>query len=188
MLEVWKDIPNYEGLYQISNLGNVKSLCFGARNIKKSNIVKLLHQSRNNLGYHKVQLYKDGKSKMFYVHRLVAMSFIPNPDNKPQINHKDGNKDNNTIDNLEWVTSKENLRHAVETGLRQPSQMKGRTGKLNKMSKIIYQYDMDGNYIATHYGISEAARTLNCNTSTIGECLRGKNKTACGFLWKYADL
>lgn len=188
MLEVWKDIPNYEGLYQISNLGNVKSLCFGARNIRKSNIVKLLHQSPNNLGYHKVELYKDGKSKMFYVHRLVAISFIPNPDNKPQINHKDGNKDNNTVDNLEWVTSKENLHHAVETGLRRRSQMKGITGKLNKNSKKINQYDKEGNYIATYYGIAEAARILNGNANSISCCLRGRYKTACGYKWEYADL
>ena len=183
MLEVWKDIPNYEGLYQISNLGNVKSLCFGARNIRKSNIVKLLHQSPNNLGYHKVQLYKDGKSKMFYVHRLVALSFIPNPDNKPQINHKDGNKDNNTVDNLEWATSKENLNHAITSGLRTSTPRLGIKAKPRKIN----QYDKRGNYVATHYGIAETAQLFNVSYKSLQSCLSGHHKSSGGYVWRYAD-
>ena len=118
--EVWKDIEGYEGLYQVSTCGNIKSLAKPRKNgngrcyIQKE---KLLKQSFTSTGYKKVELYKDGKRKSFKVHRLVAIAFIPNPDNKPEVNHIDGNKINNNIDNLEWVTSSENTIHAYETGL-----------------------------------------------------------------------
>ena len=118
--EVWKDIEGYEGLYQVSTCGNIKSLAKPRKNgngrcyIQKE---KLLKQSFTSTGYKKVELYKDGKRKSFKVHRLVAIAFISNPDNKPEVNHIDGNKINNNIDNLEWVTSSENTIHAYETGL-----------------------------------------------------------------------
>ena len=118
--EVWKDIEGYEGVYQVSTCGNIKSLAKPRKNgnsrcyIQKE---KLLKQSFTSTGYKKVELYKDGKRKSFKVHRLVAIAFIPNPDNKPEVNHIDGNKINNNIDNLEWVTSSENTIHAYETGL-----------------------------------------------------------------------
>lgn len=185
MQEIWKDIPNYENLYQISNLGNVRSLCFGARNVKKSNVVKLLKSSKSNLGYYKIQLYKDGKSKMFYIHRLVALLFINNPDNKTQVNHIDGNKANNAVDNLEWVTPKENISHAIDNGLFYYAPMKGKKGKSNPTSKTIHQYDLNGNFIAEYCGISEAARILNINASCISLALLGKHKTCKGYVWKY---
>ena len=184
MKEVWKDIPNYEGLYQVSNLGNIKSLSFGAKNHKLSNIVTLLKKTPSNMGYYKVELYKNGKSKMYYVHRLVAMTFIPNPENKPQVNHIDGDKSNNSVSNLEWATSKENLHHAVNTGLRSATPMLGRRGSQNPTSKIFYQYDLNGNYIATHCGISETARQLGIKPSVISACLSGRNKTGKGYIWK----
>lgn len=118
--EIWKDIEGYEGLYQVSTYGNIKSLARPRKNgngkcyIQKE---KLLKQTFTSTGYKKVELYKDGKRKSFKVHRLVAMAFIPNPDNKPEVNHINGNKINNNIDNLEWVTSSENSVHAYETGL-----------------------------------------------------------------------
>ena len=116
--EVWKDIEGYEGLYQVSTCGNVKSLPKVRRNGTGTYIQKerLLKPSNTSTGYKKVELYKDGKRKSFKVHRLVAIAFIPNPDNKPEVNHIDGNKINNNIDNLEWVTSSENTIHAYETG------------------------------------------------------------------------
>ena len=117
--EVWKDIEGYEGLYQVSTCGNVKSLPKVRRNGTGTYIQKerLLKPSNTSTGYKKVELCKDGKRKSFKVHRLVAIAFIPNPDNKPEVNHIDGNKINNNIDNLEWVTSSENSIHAYETGL-----------------------------------------------------------------------
>lgn len=118
--EVWKDIEGYEGLYQVSTCGNIKSLAKPRKNGNGRSYIqkeKLLKQSFTTTGYKKVELYKDGKRKSFKVHRLVAIAFIPNPDNKPEVNHIDGNKINNNIDNLEWVTSSENSIHAYETGL-----------------------------------------------------------------------
>lgn len=181
MQEIWKDIKGYEGLYQVSNLGNVRSLCF-----KNSNKIKLLKTSPTNCGYYKVQLYKNGIPKMHYVHRLVAKSFIENPLLKPEVNHLDGNKSNNKVNNLEWATDKENQDHATDTGLRAISPMKGRTGALNPNSRAVIQRDMDGNFIRYWSSISLASQGLGCSPSTISGCLCGRKRTAKGFLWEYA--
>ena len=186
MREIWKDIAGYEGIYQVSNLGNVKSLSFGPKN-RKSGTVKLLRQTPSNCGYYKVELYKNGKSKMMYVHRLVATAFIPNPEKKPQVNHIDGNKANNVLSNLEWATSSENQLHAIDHGLRAKSPMLGRTGSNNPNCKAILQYDLSGNFIREWSGISVAARALGVYASSIGDCARGINRTANGSIWKYKE-
>lgn len=113
--EIWKDIEGYEGLYQVSNFGKVKSL-----NYKRQNKVKILKPSQTGKGAFKGQGYLSLhlKNKQFKVHRLVAEAFIPNKENKPQINHKDGNKLNNNSNNLEWCTNSENQKHAWKNGLR----------------------------------------------------------------------
>ena len=127
MLEVWKDIAGYEGLYQISNLGRVKSLPkkVGGSIYKKTNgMVKTKQRImspsfvgrnwRNKKGYLSVSLCDgNGGCKRYNVHRLVAETFIPNPNNKPQVNHKDGDKTNNSVDNLEWATREENMQHCM---------------------------------------------------------------------------
>lgn len=110
MKEIWKNIKGYEGIYQISNLGNVRNLLSYERKNLKGEITEK--------GYIRVSLHKNGFRKVFRVHRLVAQAFIPNPLNKPQINHKDGNKLNNCVDNLEWATNKENIKHAIQNKLR----------------------------------------------------------------------
>lgn len=185
MSEIWKDIKGYENLYQISNLGNVRSLSFGAKNIQRSNKIKLLKPSRNNCGYYKVQLYNKGTSKMFYVHRLVADAFIPKIEGKDQVNHIDGNKANNIMDNLEWCSASDNQKHAIINGLRASSPMLGKTGLLNHKSKPILQYKTDGTFVKRWDSITEASIFLRCNTSIIWRCLSGKRKTAKGYLWKY---
>lgn len=105
--EIWKDIQNYEGMYRISNYGNIKSL-------KRKHLLK---SSTSPKGYSLVGLCKTGKPKTFRLSRLVGKHFIPNPENKPQINHIDGVKANNNVKNLEWATAQENTRHALKTGL-----------------------------------------------------------------------
>lgn len=121
--EEWKDIPEYEGKYQISNLGRVKSLPriidsqFKGKPIKRKVFERELRKSKNRFGYEYVCLSKNGKTKKYRIHRLVGELFIPNPMNKPQINHIDGNKQNNRIDNLEWCNNSENMQHAVKMGL-----------------------------------------------------------------------
>ena len=105
--EIWKDIPGYEGRYKISNYGKVWS------NFKKD----FMSISVDKDGYSRVALFKDGKQKQLQVHRLVALTFIPNPENKPEVNHKDRNKSNNNVENLEWVTQSENVAHAYRHGV-----------------------------------------------------------------------
>lgn len=121
MKEEWKDIKNYEGLYQISNLGRVKSLVGwnGKRYISRERVLEPTKRNDKRTTYQRaiVSLTKDGKKKDYRVHRLVAEAFIPNPQNKPQVNHIDGNPLNNNVSNLEWVTDKENKLHAIDNEL-----------------------------------------------------------------------
>lgn len=182
MQEIWKDIPNYFGKYQISNFGNVKSTNY--KSTKKERIMK---PTINSSGYYKIELYKNGKSNIYYVHRLVALVFIPNPENKTQINHIDGNKTNNNVSNLEWVSVSENQIHAINLNLRKRSPMTGRTGKQNPNSKKILQYDMAGNFIAEWNGIAEAARQINGKACSISNNLCKRTKSSYGYIWKYAD-
>lgn len=119
-IENWETIKNYEGLYEISNHGRVRSLdrfVNGRYTNKAFAKGRILIPNKNGTGYLAVSLCFNGNQKNTHVHRLIATYFIPNPYNLPQVNHKDGNKQNNNLDNLEWVTHKENIRHAVRTGL-----------------------------------------------------------------------
>lgn len=173
--EIWKDIEGYEGLYQVSTYGNIKSLPKVRRNGTGTYIQKekLLKPSNTSTGYKKVELCKDGKRKSFKVHRLVAIAFIPNPDNKPEVNHIDGNKINNNIDNLEWVTSSENSVHAYETGLN--SNKKDLDEK-----EIIYMYcelNMTMQEIAKHFDvpIKSIKRRLEDNEIRIKTLSEQKN-------------
>ena len=189
MEEIWKDIQGYEGLYQISNLGNVKTLHYGQKvhnHNWESTPSRLLKQKTSTSGYQRVELYKKDSRKCFYVHRLVAIAFLENPENKPQINHKDGNKFNNCIDNLEWATSSENLKHAHQTGLK-PSSMKGVTGHKSHKARTILQYDLNGNFVNIWYSMVEAANSLGTRSTTISSCVRGKHKTSYGYIWRYFE-
>lgn len=140
MQEQWKPIKGYEGLYEVSNLGRVKSLpkyhnC-GKQGYMQSE--KNLKQIKQNSGYLCVCIYKNGIGKKYLIHRLVAETFIPNPENKTQVNHLDGNKENNCIDNLEWVTQKENIQHAYKTGLHNTQASKdGHKKTAKKLSKPV---------------------------------------------------
>ena len=120
MEEIWKDIEEYKGLYQVSNLGNVRSLdrlVKAGYNNKQNKKGRRLTKLSNQKGYLVVKLSKENHGKRILIHRLVAKAFIPNPENKPQVNHIDGNKENNNVSNLEWCTNSENQIHAYKTGL-----------------------------------------------------------------------
>ena len=132
-MEIWKDVIGYEGLYQVSNMGRVKSLRKGKR------FNKIMKQTPNYKGYLEISFCVKGKDKKFKVHRLVAMAFIPNIDNKPLVNHKNGNKQDNIFSNLEWVTHGENLKHAYDSGLKRKLY-----GELNPYYK--YKGDKHYNY------------------------------------------
>lgn len=139
MIEVWEDIEGFEN-YQISNLGRVKSkerytkIKNGVMSLRKEKILKLSH---NKKGYAQTVLYKNKKPITVKIHRLVAQAFIPNPENKPQVNHKDGNKDNNFVNNLEWLTDKENKQHAIKNGLVDLELRKSNMRKLGKSKKAL---------------------------------------------------
>lgn len=168
--EIWKDIPGYEGLYQVSNLGRVKSLITG----------KKLKELNAATGYLQAVLYKNRIPKRFLIHRLVAETFIKNPNKKPTVNHKNGVKHDNRLKNLEWATYKENMCHAFATGLNA-----GHDNKNNKKSIPVAQYDKDMNLIKVYPSMNEAGRN-GFRTEEICKCCKGKSKTTGGYIWKYA--
>ena len=180
MKEIWRDIKDYEGLYQVSNLGRVKRLAF-TRKIYTRGYEQLIHYKEHliktrigNSGYTIVALSKNAKTKTLLLHRLVAKTFIPNPENLPQVNHKDENKLNNKTDNLEWCTHTYNNNYGTKN--------KRTADKLSKQIKcletgIIYQ------------GFHEAGRQTGIDYRSINDCCRGRygHKTAGGYHWEYAQ-
>lgn len=180
MKEIWKTIEKYPD-YMVSNFGRVKRK--GNANLRKE---KILKTSKNSGGYLKVVLSKKGHTKTFFVHRLVALSFLPNPNNYPQINHKDENKENNRIDNLEWCTSKYNSNYGtVKERTVKSLKSKGIYNKLAKVSsKKICQIDIDGNVVKVWNSMAEAKQQGFDDTS-ICRCCKGKYKKHKGYIWKY---
>ena len=172
MQEIWKDVKGYEGLYQVSNFGRIKSLPRNTKNQYKNGIIK--QNVIRGKGYYYINLYNKG-TKLFTVHKLVAETFIPNPSNLPCINHIDGNKLNNKINNLEWCSYSDNEMHAYKHNLKTP------------LFKKVNQYDLDGNFIKTWNSIEEANNFYK--TTHISECCNDKSnrKIAKGYLWRYAD-
>lgn len=176
MKEVWKDIPDYEGLYQVSNLGRIKR-------IFRNGNEHFLSGRKDKDGYIEVILSKNKGKKFRRVHRLVAEAFIPNPYNKPQVNHKDRNKENNTVDidnpqgnttNLEWTTCSENVVHCFDTGR-------------SIYKKEVKQYTTDLKYIKCWKSIREASRELGISENNISSCCNGKLKTAGGYIWRFKE-
>ena len=159
-MEIWKDIKGYEGKYQISSLGRVKSLKYN--NTKES---KLLHQSLIN-NYYSVCLWKQRKGKQYRIHRLVAEAFIPNPLHLPEVNHIDENKLNNNVDNLEWCSSKYNCNYGARN---------------KKLSKPVQCVETGIIYPS----ILNAGKQTGINYTHLGDVARGKRKTAGGYHWKY---
>ena len=159
MKEIWKDIKDYEGHYQVSNLSRVKSIKFGKERIMKQNIRR---------GYYYVCLSKNGIAKNYFVHRLVAQAFIDNTDNLPQVNHKDENKLNNNVDNLEWCSVLYN--NSYGTRLQKVSE-KMRNRK--EWSKSIDVYDLNMNFIETLPSIEECGRKYNVSPGNVRHCCNG---------------
>lgn len=201
MKEVWKNIKNYPN-YQVSNLGNVKSL-------KNNKLLKLSLEE-----YKKCSLYCNGKRKTFRVHRLVAQAFIPNPNSYEIVNHIDGNKYNNTVNNLEWCDLSYNSehtykmlgripyfkgkKHSLETNKKISIANKGKPKSKEHIQKLkeikrknarnIFQYDINGNYIKTWSSMAEIEEVLNIKRANVSQvCRKTRKKTAGGYIWRYED-
>lgn len=188
-MEIWKDIPEYEGYYQISNLGRVKSLARKRKNNPNAYYETkdiILKPYAKNKRYYGIYLMKNNTKRYFLIHRLVAEIFVPNPSKKVQVNHIDGNKENNCASNLEWVTASENIIHAYKNNLRKaPQPWKNKKGKMCPNSKAIIQYNLENNKIREWDSVMDASRELKINFSNIGAVCRGERNTAGGFKWKY---
>ena len=174
--EIWQDIKGYEGFYKISNYGRIKSLSTEYK-MPNGGIAKregrILKQSKNKINNYRVVTLSYQGRKRFYVHRLVAYTFIPNLKNFPQVNHIDGNKDNNNIWNLEWCSAKQNVQHAIKNNLRK------------NQCRSVKQYDINGNFIKEWKSIAEASMTLHIPSPNIINCCKGKCKIIGGYIWRY---
>lgn len=186
--EEWKAIKGYENIYEVSSLGNVRSL--DRKILQKNNGVlkefnykgKKLKKVINTNGYYVVHLSKNQKNKHVNIHRIVAETFIPNPNKYRVVNHKDENKLNNCVDNLEWCTYLYNTRYGTGIERRIKSAIKN-----NKLGVPINQYDLDGKFIKKFPSSKEIQRQYGFNHSNITKCCRGVYKTMYGYIWRYCN-
>ena len=180
-IEIWRtaivDGEIYEGLYKVSNLGRILSL-----NYRKTGKVELKNPTEMPNGYLRVNLHKNGEYKQCYVHRLIAETFLPNPENKPEVNHIDEDKTNNFVGtpendykdgNLEWKSHRDNLNHGTHNE---------RMAKTK--SKPVLQLSLDGELIREYPSVAECGRN-GFNRGHVAACCRGEEKTHKGFRWKY---
>ena len=167
-MEHWKSITGYDGLYEVSDLGRVKSLKYGKE--------RILKPRETHGGYLKVALCKDGKVEQSKIHRLVAKAFIPNPNNLETVNHKDEVKTNNTVSNLEWMSQKDNINYGTRN--KRASEA---------LSKQVQMFDKStGELLATFPSLMEAERVTGIYHGNISQCCNGKYKSAGGYIWKYS--
>lgn len=181
MIEIWKDIKGYENLYQISNMGRVKSLEKFRVNGKNGGYIqksKILKPQQQLNGYLQICLHQDKRIKHFLIHRLVAIHFLPNPQNLPQVNHINEDKTDNRVENLEWCTNEYNLNYGSCI-----------TRMKEKLNIPIIQFSKYDNFIQIWKSTTTASKSLNINKGNINGCLKGRYgcKTAGGYKWGYAD-
>ena len=184
-IEIWKDVENYEGFYQVSNLGRVRSL---ERDVYCQNGIvhhlkeKVLVQNLDKQGYAYVSLCLNGKMKTIKTHRLVALAFIPNPENKPQVNHKDENPLNNCVDNLEWCTASYNANYGTRNVRIIQNHRSYKLGN-NPRAKAIFCEELNKTFDCA----KRAGEELGIDSSAIIKVCKGKAKTTGGFHWRYAS-
>lgn len=178
IIEEWKPICGYEGLYEVSSLGRVKSLRDNNGNPRE----KILKFGKKPNGYLQCELYKNGKGKNFIIHRLVATAFIQNPNNYQTVNHIDENKENNCVNNLEWMDMKQQINHGTCIQRRVEKQKND-----PKKSKQVYQYSKNGELIKIWQSVNECGRNGYLN-SNVSNCCLGKQKSHKGYIWSYILL
>lgn len=182
--EVWRDIEGYEGIYQVSNKGRVKSLqrlqkykCRNPRMLPE----RIMSVRKDKLGYGRVGLY-NGEYKFWLIHRLVAITFLPNPNNLPVINHKDENPSNNRVENLEWCTRKYNNNYGTASA-RMAKTLREKDNPINH----VVQYTKDGVFVAEYISVMEAHRQTRFSSTSIFNACAGSQKTCHGFVWKFKN-
>ena len=194
-METWKDVVGFEGMYQVSNLGRIKSL-----NYSRTNKEKIMKPSLTTNGYLRVVLRKDGKSFTRAVHRLVAEAFLPNVDNLEEVNHKDECKTNNSLNNLEWCNRKYNINYGTARQRRKDTWIKRFNngeynfgdnlyfmgGNIGDKRKAILQLSLDFELVK-EWDSAKSTLEYGFDPGTVTKCCKGKRKTHKGFLWKYKD-
>ena len=176
MIEEWRDIVGYENKYKVSNMGKVMSL-----NYLRTGKQKELKQVISSSGYYVVNLCKDGKTKLFSVHRLVAIAFLPNPKKQEEVNHINENTKDNRVENLEWCDRLYNANYGtLKTRLRNI--------RAKNHCKTIYQYTIDKTFVAKYQSGREITRQLGFNNSYICSCCKKENGIAYGYLWSYNEI
>ena len=183
-IEVWREVKGWEGRYEVSNWGRVRSF-FDTHGNRRAE-PRILKPRKNGDGYLRVILRKDGKGIYKSVHRLVAEAFLPNPLNLPQINHRNEIKDDNRLENLEWCDAKYNNNY----GSRNEKAVKSLKGKFvnsPNLSKRVLQYTLDGNLIREWPSLREVERQTGWNSGNISMACNGKWKTAYGHVWRYTS-
>ena len=176
MVEQWKPVVGYEGLYEVSNMGRARSF---PRKGTKGGVIGVSYDS--NKHYAHIALTKHGKSRTVSLHRVVAKAWIPNPENKPQVNHMDGDKTNNRVDNLEWVTNLENMHHALEHGLQ-----KGYVYAIESNMRGVFQ-KKNGEVIAMYPCIKYAQFVTGVCNQNIFKVCQGKRRSAGGYEWAFGN-
>lgn len=198
MTEEWRSVCGFEGLYEVSSTGKIRSLDRyvnsrnNSREFKKGVTMKA---QINHKGYMTVVLHKENKPYSKTVHRIVAEAFLENKNNLPQINHKDTNKTNNNASNLEWISNYDNMQHAIKHGCyknaftekTKAAVLRNQKNAVQKLRKPVTQCDRYGNKIRDYKSITEAGTALGISSSHIGLCCKGKRAFCGGFKWKYKE-
>ncbi len=181
--EIWKDVIGYEGYYQVSSIGRVRSLDRQLKNNHTTYDLKgvILKNRITDRGYHTVQLSRKCRSKQKFVHRIIAESFFTKPINATETNHKNGIRSDNRLENLEWVTHAENMQHSIKVlGRRPPT-----SGSSHYLSKRVGQFDLEDKLIEIFESCGDAGRKTKSSYSSIARCARKERGTHLGFKWRY---